>query len=97
MPSQHHHHHRSFLLYSMAGAIGIAYYYWKNQNKRKDGDANVLYSDSQWESLLMHYNQMATPPATGKQPNKTDCIYLDYNGTTPIYPPVLAAMLVSKK
>ena len=93
--------HRNLLVYSLAGAIGIAYYYWKNQNKgtkRKDGDANVLYSDSEWEGLLLHYNQIAKQNGVlGSIPGNfkpATCIYLDYNGTTPIYPPVLAAMLV---
>lgn len=92
--SRHH-----VLACSVAGVLGIAYYYWKNQNdreKRKDGDTNVLYSDREWDSLLRHYNQMAGVVTFSEKSSRNSskkCIYLDYNGTTPVYPPVLAAML----
>lgn len=87
---------------SVAGVISMAYLYWKNQNrhqKRKDGDTTVLYTDREWDSLLRHYNQMAgvssnTARTTNSSSHSSSkCIYLDYNGTTPVYPPVLAAML----
>ena len=100
---------RHLLAYSVAGMLGMAYYYWKHQNrheKRKDGDATVLYSDREWDSLLRHYNQMAGVVSSGRHSTSgsnnnnnssssshRSCIYLDYNGTTPVYPPVLAAML----
>ena len=91
--SPHQHHNRHLLAYSFAGVIGIAYYYWKNQKtKRKEGDKLALYSDSEWESLLLQMagadGNLASTVGGGN-----NCIYLDYNGTTPTYPPVLAAML----
>ena len=60
--SNNRHHH--LLACSVAGVLSIAYYCWKNnqnerREKRKDGDANVLYNDGEWDSLLRHYNQMA--------------------------------------
>lgn len=125
------HQSRHLLAYSLASAIGIAYYYWKNKVSRKDGDVSVLYSDSDWEGLLLHYNHIAKQDGfiSSTEPKYSNsCIYLDYNGklfnfsffsnsiicspsnlpdmattatllvgTTPVYPPVLAAMLVREK
>jgi len=96
--SNHH-----LLAASFAGVIGFAYFYWKNQNHktaRKDANANVLYSEDDWNALLSHYNRMAgvttaadNNSTRGNRSKENTCIYLDYNGTTPVYPPVMAAML----
>ena len=78
-------HHQNRLLLT-AGLVSIAYFYWKRQNrpKRKAGDPCPQYNDKEWESLLLHYNKMV--PSASTSTGSPNCIYLDYNGTTPIYP-----------
>jgi hypothetical protein len=76
-----HHNNRHLIAYGFAGVVSIAYYYWKNQNrKRKDADANVLMNGDDYETIMSYCNQMADQPKSA--PTKNNCIYLDYNGTT---------------
>jgi hypothetical protein len=90
---------------SLAGSvIGLAYWYWKSQDShdwRRDADAITLFNDGDWERLLNRYSSgvksIASSSGSGGSSDAAavddDCIYLDYNGTTPVYPQVLVAML----
>jgi cysteine desulfurase len=66
-------------LLGCAAAFLGTYYLWNRKQRLK------LFVGADVESLL--FNEETEDTAT------TECIYLDYNGTTPIHPLVLATML----
>lgn len=71
---------------------------------RADGDAIVQYNNNEWTTLLSTITSQSREFMSVQDnddnnhnnhnnKNNKDCIYLDYNGTTPIYPDVLSQML----
>jgi cysteine desulfurase len=70
---------------ALAGAAGVVFLNWIQ--KRRFWEKLLLDSES-LESLLL---KDCIDSSNGSNANK--CIYMDYNGTTPVYPEVLRAMM----
>lgn len=72
---------------ALAGAAGVVFLDWIQ--KRRFFEKLLLDSDS-LDSLLLQ-DCINDSSSDGRKINK--CIYMDYNGTTPVYPEVLRAMM----
>lgn len=80
------------------GATGVALLSWlqKQQQKQRfldisDNSNNDCLESSLW--LNTTTSSSTTTSSTSSSNEDDACIYLDYNGTTPIYPQVLQAMM----
>ena len=75
-----------------AVVLGTLLWQSKADSKKRDGHRSSCGKDpilpEELSSLLLSSND-----GSGIQNTNSDCVYLDYNGTTPVHPLVLAAML----
>jgi hypothetical protein len=82
-----------YVLSGVAGALILreAFAYWRS--KRAD-DVLVLKENERTTSLICDSQIGSEHPFVCLKDKYEDCVYMDYNATTPIWPEVTAVMMV---
>ena len=81
------------LAVALTSAVAGTVLLWLMKRRRvpKNGDDSWFVASSSYQDLFLSVN--SSKKLTADKDDHEKCIYLDYNGTTPIYPEVLEAMM----